>query len=111
MRISKQVKVHWRKDTVATTLTCHISIEDRIRTLPQTRPRVVVTRAVVIKTGVFIELLAREQVWRTLRVGMFLNKRFAKREVFQMLENLAEIVGDVRRRTQMIGVIEVMRVF
>ena len=77
----------------------------RIRTLPHTRPRIVVPRPVVIQPRLFVQLLAGVEIRRPLGVGMLLHPRLAEREVLDVLVQFAVLVGDEAGAAQVVRVV------
>ncbi len=78
----------------------------RIRTLPNTRPRIVIPRPKVVELRLLIELLAREEVRQLLRILVLGNPSLPEREILHVLVQLPARIRHVLRRAEMIRVVE-----
>ena len=77
----------------------------RIRTHPQTQPRFIVSRTIIVHTCLFIKFFCIEEIRRVPYIVAFLYEYLAERHILYVLHHLAVKVGDVTTATQMVWVV------
>ena len=77
----------------------------RIRRNPQTQPRVIVPRTIVIQSRLLVEFLRVEEIRRIPGAVPLFNEHFAERHILDVLNHLAVQVGDVAAAAQVVGMV------
>ena len=76
-----------------------------ICTHPQTQPRVIVPRTIVIQSRLFVEFLRVEEIRRIPDAVPLFNEHFAERHILDVLNHLTVQVGDVAAAAQVVGMV------
>lgn len=77
----------------------------RIRRYPQTQPRVIVPRTIVIQSRLLVEFLRVEEIRRIPDAVPLFNEHFAERHILDVLNHLAVQIGNVAAATQVVGMV------
>ena len=83
-----------------------IIIRDWIYTHPQTQPRLIVSRTIVVHTCFLIQFLRIKEIRRIPSVVALFYEHFAERYILNMLRYFSAQVGDVTTAAQVVRVIE-----
>ena len=82
-----------------------IIIRDWIYTHPQTQPRLIVSRTIVVHTCILIQFLRIKEIRRIPSVVALFYEHFAERYILNMLRYFSAQVGDVTTAAQVVRVI------
>ena len=88
-----------------------IIIRDGVYAHPQTQPRFIVSRTIVVHTRFLIKLFGVEEVRRVPRVVAFFYEHFTKRHILDVLRYFTIKVGDVTTAAQVVGMVVELHLF
>ena len=77
----------------------------RICRHPQTQPRIIIPRTIVIQSCLLVEFLRVEDIRRIPDAVPLFNEHFAERHILDVLNHLAVQVGDVAAAAQVVGMV------
>ena len=94
MRIREQLQIGRIVYPARVSASAHILIQYRISRLPNTSPRVIISRTIVVKPRKLVIFLACELVWCAVDVVVFFYPGLSKGEVLDMLIDLSVGIRD-----------------
>ena len=81
--------------TISVCTYVNIFLSKRIRTHPQTQPRLIVSRTIVVHTSLLVKFLGIEEIRGVPCVVAFFKEYFTKWNVFDVLRHLSIKIGNV----------------
>ena len=91
--------------SITITRDIYIFFLQRIRRNPQTQPRIIIPRTIVIQSRLLVEFLRIEEIRRIPNAIPLFNEHFAERHILDVLNHLAVQVGDVAAAAQVVGMV------